>query len=226
MAALDKAMALLPRQKFTLGLVKAVSLLNAGKTKDARALTEEAIEFALKAPLGADAWNIRTILKNIERLNELKAVDGLPAMIARLKEASVCMAVLNKARPAEVKSEITPPHFVDPVYDDAGNIVDTPAAEEFKAGTAHVYFQIEFKGMEKGQSIVRKVYWRAPGQVFWIEQLWLDRVEHWVGPAEARFQGAVEHRIPEMADMLYSGDYRLEIFVDGVLKAAGTFKIL
>jgi tetratricopeptide (TPR) repeat protein len=226
LAAFDQALALLPRQKFTLGLVKAAALINAGKIKDAQALAEEAIEFALKTPLGGDAVNIRTIIKNLERFNELKPVDGLPAMILRLKEASVCLAVLNKARPAEVKAEIAPPRFVAPVYDNAGTMVDSPAVEEFKSGTARAYFQLELKGMEKGQSIVRKVYRRAPGQVFWIEQLWLGRAEQWDGPPEARLMGSVENRIPEAGETLLAGDYRLEIYIEGGLKTSGNFKIL
>jgi tetratricopeptide (TPR) repeat protein len=229
LAALDKALALLPKEKFTIGLVKAVALLYAGKTQEAQALTEEAIEFALKTPLGGDAMNIRTIIKNIERFNELgapAAPAGLPEMIARLKEAAVCLAVLNKTRPGQVKAEITPPHFVDPVFDGQGNITETPAAEAYKSGTARAYFQIELKGMEKGQSFVRKVYRKAPGQVFWMEQLWLGRAEHWDGPAEARIQATVESRIPEAGETLTSGDYRLEIFVEGKLAAAGNFKVL
>jgi hypothetical protein len=219
-------LALLPDQKFTLGLVKATALLYAGKIQEARDLVEEAVEFALKKPLGADAMNIRTIIKNLVRFNDLHPVDGLPDMIARLKEAAVCLAVLNKARPAGVKSEISTPLFVAPIYDGAGNIIETPAAEEYKRGTGRAPFLFELKGMEKGQSIVRKVYLKAPGQVFWIEQLWLGRAEHWDGPAEARLMGSVENQIPEAGEFLASGDYRLEIYIDGNLKATGLFKVL
>jgi tetratricopeptide (TPR) repeat protein len=251
-AALDRALALLPEQKFSLGFVKAASLLYAGRIDEARALTEEAIEFGLKKPLGADTMNLRTIIKNLERFNELRsllargsfprsstvevdpqlkpgapaAAYGLQEMILRLKEAGVCLSILNKARPADVKAEITTPRFVAPVYDQAGNIVDTPATDELKSGTARAYFQIELKGMEKGQSIVRKVYRRAPGQVFWIEQLWLGRAEHWEGPTEAKLMASVENRIPEAGETLLAGDYRLEIFIDGALKATGSFKVL
>ncbi len=225
-AAMNRALALLPDQKFTLGLVKAVALLYAGQIQEARDLVEEAVEFALKKPLGADAMNVRTIIKNLVRFNELHPAEGLPDTITRLKEAAVCLAVLNKARPAGVKSEISSPRFVALVYDGAGAIIDTPAAEEYKRGTGRAPFLFELKGMEKGQSIVRKVYRRAPGQVFWMEDLWLGRSEHWEGPAEARLMGSVENQIPEAGEFLASGDYRLEIYIDGNLKAAGTFKVL
>jgi tetratricopeptide (TPR) repeat protein len=224
--AMNRALALLPDQKFTLGLVKAVALLYAGQVREAGVLTEESVEFALKKALGADSMNIRAIIKNMERFNEVRPVEGLPAIIARLKDAAVCLAVLNKARPAEVKSTVTTPQFVAPVRDGAGNIVSTPAAEAYKRGTGRAPFLFELKGMEKGQSIVRKVYLRAPGQVFWMEQLWLGRAEHWDGPAEAHLMGSVENMIPEAGEVLASGDYRLEIFVDGSLKATGTFKVL
>jgi tetratricopeptide (TPR) repeat protein len=224
-AAMNRALALLPDQKFTLGLVKAVAILYAGRIQEARALVEESVEFALKKPLGADAMNIRAIIKNLVRFNEIHPVEGLPAMITRLEEAAVCLAVLNKARPDDVKAEISTPRFVAPVYDNAGNIIDAPAAEEYKPGTGRAPFLFELKGMAKGQSIVRKVYRRAPGQVFWIEELWLGRAEHWDGPAEARLMGSVENQIPEAGEVLASGDYRLEIFVDGKLLASGSFKV-
>ncbi len=251
-AAMNRALALLPEQKFTLGLVKAVALLYAGQVQEALALVEEAIEFALKKPLGADAMNVRTIIKNLVRFNELKPVEGLPAMITRLKEAAVCLAVLNKTRPDKIKSELSSPRFVAPIYDHAGNItlahdpntrasaaeadpqtkpgapaaVNTQPIQEYKRGTGRAPFLFELKGMKKGQSIVRKVYRRAPGQVFWMEELWLGRAEHWEGPAEARLMGSVENQIPEAGEVLASGDYRLEIFIDGNLKATGTFKVL
>jgi len=225
-ADMDQALVLIPEQKFAIGLVRAASLLHAGRAVEARKETEEAIDFAVRKPLGADSMSIRTIIKNLERFNEVRPVEGLPAMIARLKDAAVCLAVLNKPRPAEVKSTITTPQFVAPVRDGAGNIVSTPAAEAYKRGTGRAPFLFELKGMEKGQSIVRRVYLRAPGQVFWIEQLWLGRAEHWEGPAEARLMGSVESLIPEAGEVLASGDYRLEIFVDGSLKATGNFKVL
>jgi len=226
LAALDRALALLPTQKFALGLVKSAALLFAGRAGEARALADEAIAFALEKPLGADALSLRTVIKNLARLDEIKPVEGLEAMILRLKEAAVCLAVLNRARPAEVASEIAPPRFVAPVYDAAGDIVDTPAAEEFPKGTARAYFLLELKGMVKDQSIVRKVFRRAPGQVFWIEQLWLGRAEHWAGPADARLLGSVENQIPEAGETLAGGEYRLEIYIDGALKARGSFKVL
>jgi hypothetical protein len=80
--------------------------------------------------------------------------------------------------------------------------------------------------MRPGQSIVRKVYRRITGQPFWIEQLMLGRAEHWEGPAEARLLGDVENPIPEAGQVLAGGDYRIEIYIDGNLKAASFFAIL
>jgi tetratricopeptide (TPR) repeat protein len=226
LAAMDRALALLPDRKFALGLVKAVALLYSGRIAEARALTEESIEFALKKPLGTDTMDIRTIIKNLERFNELKPAESLPEMIVRLKEGAVCLAFLNKTRPAEVKSFVSPPQFVAPVYDGAGAITATPATEEYKRGTGRADFFLELKDMEKGQRIVRKAYHKAPGQVFWIEQPWLGRDEPWNPASGDRLMRFVENRIPEAGEFLFSGDYRLEIFVEGKLLASGGFKVL
>jgi tetratricopeptide (TPR) repeat protein len=225
-AAMNRALALLPDQKFTLGLVKAVALLYAGQIAEARGLAEESIEFALKKPLGMDTMNIRSIIKNLERFAEVRPAEGLPAMIVRLKEAAVCLAVLNRPRPADVKSTIPGLQFVAPVYDNMRRLVEAPPVSEYPAGTGRADFFLELKDMEKGQSIIRKTYLKAPGQVFWIEQPWLGRNETWDPASGHRLMLSVENRIPEAGEFLVSGDYRLEIYLDGNLKAIGRFKVL
>ena len=46
------------------------------------------------------------------------------------------------------------------------------------------------------------------------------------GPEPPRLLGDVENPIPEAGQVLASGDYRIEIYIEGRLKASGTFKIL
>jgi tetratricopeptide (TPR) repeat protein len=224
--SIGRALELLPDQGFALGGVKAATLITSGKTDDARAALETAIEFAARKPLASDPIYFRTLIQNMERFQELTPVEGLPAYIRRLKEASVSLAVLKKSHPLGEKSEIAPPQFVAPVYDKLGDITDVPPCNRFPKSTARAYFLLELKGMEKGQSIVRKVFRRNPGQPFWIEQLVLGRAEHWEGPAEARLLGDVENPIPEAGQVLASGDYRIEIYIEGNLKATSFFTIL
>jgi tetratricopeptide (TPR) repeat protein len=224
--SIGRALELLPDQGLALGTVKAAALLAGGKIDDERAALEAAIEFAVRKPLASDPIYFRTLIQNLERFQELTPVEGLPAAIRRLKEASVSLAVLKKSRPLDEQSEIAPPRFVAPVYDKRGEITDVPPRDQFPKATARAYFLLELKGMQRGQSIVRKVYRRLPGQPFWIEQLMLGRAEHWEGPAEARLLGDVENPIPEAGQVLASGDYRIEIYIEGRLKASGTFKIL
>jgi hypothetical protein len=81
--------------------------------------------------------------------------------------------------------------------------------------------------MTKGASVVSKVYWRSPGQAFWVEQVRLGKVQRWDGPAEARLLGVVAQPFPEAGEILASGDYRLEIYLDGALNLdAVGFKVL
>jgi len=223
---IDQALKLLPDQGFALGVVKAAALLCGGKAAEGGASLDEAIEYAFRKPLASDPIVFRTFIHNLERYQELGPVDGLPAMVRRLKEAAVSLAVLKKSRPLEERSEIAPPRFVAPVYDKRGEITDVPPCDRFPKSTARAYFLLELKGMRSGQSIVRKVYRRFPGQPFWIEQLLLGRAEHWEGPAEARLLGDVENPIPEAGQVLTGGDYRIEIYIDGNLKATSFFAIL
>jgi tetratricopeptide (TPR) repeat protein len=222
----EQALKLLPEQGFYLGAVKAAGLLIGGKGNAAGKALDAAIEFARTKPLASDAIVFRTILQNLGRFQELRPTAGLPEMILRLKEAAVSLAVLKKSRPGDEKTEIAAIRFVAPVYDKRGDIIDTPPSDTFPKSTARAYFLLELKGMERGQSIVRKVYRRFPGRPFWIEQLLLGRAEHWEGPPEARLLGDVENPIPEAGEVLSGGDYKIEIFIEGRLKATGAFKIL
>lgn len=222
---LDKALAALPDLGFALGTVKSVALLAAGKKAEAGAALETAVSLALEHPLASNPIYSRTIIRNLERWNEVARLEGLEAMILRLKEAAVCVAVLHTARPKETAAQIAPPRFVDPVYDSHGEIIAYPACQNYPRFTARAHFQLELKGMVKGQSIVSKVFWKSPGQAFWIEQLRLGKTQHWDGPDAARLLGFVANPMPEAGEILVTGEYRLEIYVEGGLKAVATFNI-
>ncbi|MDD8026007.1 MAG: hypothetical protein PHI34_05805 [Acidobacteriota bacterium] len=221
-----KAMAALPDQGFALGAVRAAALLMAGRSGESEAALETAVARTLEHPLASDAIAFRTIIKNLERWNEVAPVAGLEKMVRRLKEASVCVAALQKPRPLESKSKIAPPRFVNPVYDKQGEIVAYPACGVFPRFTARAHFLLELKGMTRGQSIVSKVFWKGAGRSFWIEQLRLGKAQHWDGPDAAKLLGFVANPMPEAGETLVSGDYRLEIYVDGGLKAVVGFNTL
>lgn len=224
--SVDKALAALPDQGFALGALRAAVLLASGRKDEAGAALETAVARTLRHPLASDPISFRTITKNLEQWNEVAPVDGLAPMIRRLKEAAVCVSVLQSAGPKETKAEAAPPRFVAPVYDQRGEIVDLPACEAFPRSTARAHFLLELKGMAKGQSIVSKVFWRRPGRAFWIEQLRMGRVQHWEGPESARIMGFVANPMPEAGEILEPGAYRLEIYIDGALKAAVGFQVL
>jgi tetratricopeptide (TPR) repeat protein len=224
--SVDKALAALPDQGFALGTLRAAVLLASGRKDEAGAALETAVARTLEHPLASDPIAFRTITKNLEQWNEVAPVDGLAPMIRRLKEAAVCVSALQSARPKESKAEVVPPLFVAPVYDQRGEIVDRPACEVYPRFTARAHFLLEVRGMAKGQSIVSKVFWKRPGQAFWIEQLRMGKVQHWDGPDTARMMGFVANPMPEAGEVLESGAYRLEIYVDGALKAAVGFQVL
>lgn len=223
---LDKAQAALPDQGFAIGAVRAAALVTAGRGPEASAALETAIARALEHPLASDAISFRAIIKNLERWNETAPVEGLAGMVRRLKEASVCVAHLERAEPLPSKSELEAPQFVNPVYDARGEIQELPACTAFPRSTARAHFLLELKGMAQGQSIVSKVYWRVTGRPFWIEQPRLGKVQHWEGPEQAKLLGEVAPPMPEAGEVLVPGDYRLEIYVDGALKAVGRFQTL
>jgi hypothetical protein len=135
------------------------------------------------------------------------------------------VAVLHSVRPKETAAELAPPRFVSPVTDSKGEVIDYAACQAYPRFTARAYFQLELKGMVKGQSIVSKVFWKRPGQAFWNEQVRLGKVQHWDGPDAARLLGFVANPMPEAGEVLATGGYRLEIYVDGGLKSVAAFDV-
>jgi len=222
----DQALRFLPRQKVVYGTSRAVALLFNGKRKEAEALLEDVIDQAYRIPLASDPASFRTLIKNLERFNEIRPVEGLPEMIKRLKEASVCLTILKTTRPSPVKAKVATPGFVAPVYNESNKIVDLPACLEFPRGSVRAHFLFEFKELERDRSVVSKVYRRTPGRVFWIEQQWLGYSERWARDSEGRLLRPIQNSLPESDQQLAGGDYRLEIYVDGNLLATATFKVL
>jgi tetratricopeptide (TPR) repeat protein len=221
------ALKLMPEQGFRLGAMGAVSMLAGGQIAPARNALDEAIDFARAKPLGSDPFVFRTLIRNLERLQEIRPTPGLPEMIVRLKEARISLAAFGESRPRPEQTKITDLEFVAPIYDKWGDIVDAKPCAEFPRSTARAYFQLGYSGMVRDQSIVRKVYYCAPGLHFWNEMLYLDRAEFWDSPkSEAWLRGDIENILPEAGDVLKSGDYRVEFYINGRQKASAAFKIL
>ncbi len=224
--AAEMALAALPERTFAIGALKSLALLAGGKKAESGAAMEAAITCALEHPLASDPADFRTLIKNVERLNEVRPIDGAPAVIRRLKEAAVCIAVLKKTLPEAIASKVTALQFVSPRYDRRGEVTDLPKREAFPRASPRAHFLVDFMGMKKDASVVTKVYSKAPGRVFWVEQFRLEKAQHWAGPDSARILGSVEYPMPEAGEVLSPGDYRLEIYLGGNLSASGTFKVL
>jgi hypothetical protein len=204
--------------------LRAVILLYEERRAASQAALEDALSQAVHRPLASDSDTFRIVIRNLERFRTIQPADGLEEMERRLKEASVLVALGRGTRPPRVTASVTRVRFVN--LDTQGEVIDLPERGTFPAGTGHAYFLLEFKDMSPGQSLVRKVYRRLPGQVFWVEQLRLGRSEHWRGPApEARLQGSVEYPMPEAGEYLLSGRYRIEVYIEGNLKASETFLV-
>ncbi len=224
--SLDKALALLPEQGFPLGVTRAVALLADGRKAEASAAMEAALTWSHEHPVASDPQYYRTLVHNLERWNEAAPIEGLPEMIHRLKEAAVCVVYLGRTHPRDTGATISSPEFIDPIYDDGGEIIGGKPCREYSRAEARAPFFIDLAGMARGQSIVSKVFWKAPGGLLWVEQAYLTKSQHWEGPPQARILGEVSPLFPEAGEFLLPGDYRLEIYVDGALKAVAGFKTL
>jgi len=228
-ASIDKALTKLPEHKMALGILRAAALRLGGGKAEADQALEAALAHAAAKPLASDPVFFRTFIRNFERIVEIVPSNGLEAMVRRLKEASVSIAQGKGPRPQEVSSRVKSLQFVNPVYDKMGEITAVPPCAEYPRLTARAHFLVEYAGMSKGQSIVLKVLRRLPGQVFWTELLRLGRSQHWDAPeekTEGRLLGSIEYPMPEAGEILSTGEYRVEIYLEGNLAVTGTFRVL
>jgi tetratricopeptide (TPR) repeat protein len=226
LASLDQALKRLPEQGLPLGVTRALALLADGRGAAAGEALEAAVAWSQAHPIASDPQYYRTLVQSLERWNEVTPIEGLAEMTRRLKEAAVCVAYLDRTQPRATTAAISEPEFIDPAYDDGGEITGWTPTRSYPRSVARAPFFIDLTGMSRGQSIVSKVFWRIPGGFMWVEQAHLTKSQHWEGPPQARILGEVSPLFPEAGEFLFRGDYRLEIYVDGALKAVGGFQAL
>ncbi len=223
----------------------ALSLLADNQLDKARAEYQVGMELAAKQVADAKAahaeppsylwWGLEDAANSVDDLqNVVDAGEGSPPLnslsdpgaiaaaaadiSSQLKSLSVGLEFTGPPPVGELTAVVSPFTFATPIVDDAGNVVDYEPAESFPYGTDSVSILYDYQGMTDGQEVVFKVYIDGEEDPSW------RFVEPWSlgesGSAEKPLSYAYSN-----TQVLSSGEYVIEVYVDSHLAQTGTFVV-
>lgn len=218
--ATQQAARLAPLKAFGARLVLANNLLGMGRREEGLAECRAAIAYAADHPLSSDAYYFRQATRNAERLLAVRPHDGLEEVAIILKESFVSLQYRDAAQPGKATGRLSQLTFGTPTVVQAGTPTHFWVSERFPADTEQVNVLFDYEGMVDGQQMVLKVYRNDVEQPFYNQVIaWHD------GAAGHSNRLAVKLPVERSLFGLPPGRYRVEIYLEGNLRAAGEFTI-
>ena len=214
----QRALALAPDLKLSLGLDVALGLVAEGKAEAGFDRLESALSWAQAHPLASDVFAFRGMIHNLDRLMEVRPLVGLDKLRKRLKEAFISISYRRTAVVTPTSATVGPLRFsipggVDPLSVGAAD----PTA--FPPGTGRVDCSFEHAKLAPKAGIVQKVYWHGR------EVPWLARAKEWTGRDAGRAVLTIQSPVAGTTAGLNPGRYAVELYVDGNLLQRGEFAI-
>jgi tetratricopeptide (TPR) repeat protein len=217
---IQEAARLAPLKAFGARLVLATTLLGMGRLDEGLAECRAAIAYAAEHPLSSDAYYFRQAIRNAERLQAVRPHDGLDQLDRLLKEAFVSLQYRGSAQPGAATGQLGELSFGAPTMEQASKASHFWMSQRFPADTEQVNVIFDYDGMVDGQQVVLKVYRDG------VEQPFYNQVIRWEDGATGRSTRlAVKLPVEGTGFGLTPGGYRVEIYVEGNLRASGEFTI-
>ncbi len=208
--AIDRA----PEQ-IGLYLNRAVSLIALGKKDDAFAAVQEAFDKAVQLKISSANYYFGAAIHDTTK--ELRAFPNpdLDALLKDVKEKYVALRYRKGAPATATGLKVSSVQFYKSLNQD--NVLTDPA-ESFEAGTEGVYLGFDYTGWKPGSELEALVYYqdREDDTLTVLEKLdlpqdgigWIHVVTPFIN-----------------AGGLLSGQYRIDVHVDGELVATGGFEV-
>ena len=140
-------------------------------------------------------------------------------MIAQLKSLSVGLEFAGQPPTSTLTAKISPFQFGTGETDEQGNLTNVETAEEFPVGTQEVLVLFDYEGLQDGQEAIIKVYIDGEEDPSWRV------IAPWTmgqaGSAQIPLSVAYSDTF-----VLRSGEYEVDLFVDGQLAQRGHFTVL
>jgi tetratricopeptide (TPR) repeat protein len=217
---LNQALALAPQQQLGLGMVLAGNQLGLGHVKEALAECQRAIDYAAEHPTSADVIYFRQIIRNLKRWRAIRPQPGMAEMELLVKEAFVSLQYRNTQHVGTTNGKLNNLAFVMLTFDQKGQPARYQQGTNFSAGTEQVGVLFDYSDMKDGEQVVMKVYYNGQENAFFNQVVsWAD------GPSGHSDRLAVEWPVKRSMINLPSGQYEVEIYVEGNLRAQGAFSI-
>jgi len=217
---IQEAARLAPLKAFGARLVMATTLLGMGRLEEGLAECRAAIAYAAEHPLSSDTYYFRQAIRNAERLQAVRPHDGLDQLARLLKEAFVSLQYRGSAQPGEATGRVGELSFGAPTLEQAGKASHFWISQHFPADTEQVNVIFDYDGMVDGQQVVLKVYRDGSEQPFYNQVIrWQD------GATGHSTRLAVKLPVEGTRFGLSPGRYRVEIYLEGNLRASGEFTI-
>jgi tetratricopeptide (TPR) repeat protein len=218
-AAADKALALVPDRKLALGLNAAVALVSGGRRGEGFTRLEQALLWAEAHPSASDAFTFRRMIRDVDRLTEVRPRPGLDSLGRRLKEAFVSLTCRGTVKVEPTEAWLGSLVFTRQSWDVRSLALERRATTSYPSGTGRVDFLFTYKGMPPRSRVVQKVYWQGK------EAPWLGRDLTWNGAPSGRAAWSIRPPVEGTLAGLNPGRYRVELYVDGNLLQSGGFEI-
>jgi tetratricopeptide (TPR) repeat protein len=151
--------------------------------------------------------------------NPIETRTATQELIAQLKSLSVGLEFAGKSPTGTITAKISPFQFGTGETDEQGNLTNVETAEEFPAGTQEVLVLFDYEGLRDGQEAIVKVYIDGEEDPSW-------RV---IMPWEMGAAGSAQIPLSVAYSdtfVLSSGEYEVDLFVDGQLAQRGRFTVL
>ncbi|MCS7260395.1 MAG: tetratricopeptide repeat protein, partial [Anaerolineae bacterium] len=219
-AAIQRVIELSPMKQFGARLVLGEILMAMGKLQEGLAEIHKAIEHAAAYPLSSDAYYFRQAIRNAERLQVVRPHPGLSETMLLLKESFVSLQYRGKPYPGTTRARITRLTFGVPTVEHTGEVTSYQVGDRFPADTKQVNVLFDYQDVSEGEQIVLKVYFNG------VELPLHHQVMTWHGDASGHYdQLAVKVPVEHTPFGLLIGRYRVEIYVEGNLRASGEFTV-
>ena len=220
LAAIRRVIELSPMKQFGARLVSGEILMGMGRVQEGLAEIRRAIEHAAAHPLSSDAYYFRQMIRNTERLQVVRPHPGLSESTRLLKEAFTSLQFRGTPYPGTTRVQIRNLAFGTPTVERAGKVASYWISDHFPADTEQVNVLFDYQDMAEGEQVVLKVYHNGVERPFYHQVLiWHD------GASGHCDQLAVRIPVKHILFGLLPGQYRVEIYVEGNLRASGEFTV-
>ena len=218
--ATEQVLKLAPLREFGSRLVLVTNLLGLGKREEGIAECRKAIDYAAAHPLSSDAYYFRQAIRNAERLQAVRPQDGLQEVELLLKQSFVFLQYRGTPQPGPTSGQLSNLAFGAPTVERGGKPTSFWLSDTFPADTEQVNMLFDYRDMADGEQVVLKVYFNG------VEQPFFNQVVTWEGGQSGHSdQLAVEVPVERTLFGLMPGRYRVEVCVEGNLRASGEFAI-